>query len=207
MPILLNGNAPFGYRGSRHIEIFGARTQRHFDDGHRRGVVAIHTSPRAPTGFRMVVGGVWINTLQLEPLATRPLVGVVCDDNLRKTADQSDIVQDNRYVEMLHHVQPHATELMVDAEGTRYQAPQLPPIPEIEETPTEGATRPRARTASGDAADALAARVDATRRAFVASARSRCFMSNPPTRARWRGGPPSPTDFPGASSSSKRARF
>ncbi len=132
VPILLNGNAPFGYRGTRHIEIFGARLQEHFDDDGRRGVVAIHTSPRAPTGFRMVVGGVWVSTLPLEPLADRPLVGVVCDDNLRKTADQSDIVQDHRYVQMLHAVQPFATRLLVKAEGSRYRAPQLPPVPQIE---------------------------------------------------------------------------
>ncbi|MEN0061891.1 MAG: hypothetical protein AAGA48_07040 [Myxococcota bacterium] len=132
VPILLNGNAPFGYRGTRHIEIFGARLQEHFDDGKRRGVVAIHTSPQAPTGFRMVVGGVWISTLPLGPLAERPLVGVVCDDNLRKTADQSDIVQDHRYVEMLHAVQPVATQLMLKAEGSRYRPPALPPIPKVE---------------------------------------------------------------------------
>ncbi|MEO0606394.1 MAG: hypothetical protein AAF211_33510, partial [Myxococcota bacterium] len=132
VPILLNGSAPFGYRGTRHIEIFGARLQEHFDEEGRRGVVAIHTSPRAPTGFRMVVGGVWVSTLPLEPLATRPLVGVVCDDNLRKTADQSGIVQDHRYVRMLHGVQPYASTLLMKAEGSRYRPPQLPPIPEIE---------------------------------------------------------------------------
>ncbi len=125
VPILLNGGAPFGYRGSRHIEIFGARTQRHFDQDGRRGVVAIHSSARAPTGFRVVVGGVWISTLGMEEVATRPLVGVVCDDQLRKTADHSDIVQDFRYQQMLHGVQPHASALMREVEGARYQAPKL----------------------------------------------------------------------------------
>ncbi len=131
VPILLNGSAPFGYRGSRHIEIFGARLQEHFDESGRRGVVAIHSSPRAPTGFRMVVGGVWISTLPLETLASRPLVGVICDDDLRKTADQSDIVQDHRYVGMLHAVQPVATRLMRKQEGSSYRPPPLPPIPEV----------------------------------------------------------------------------
>ena len=46
VPILLNGRAPFGYRGTRHIEIFGARTQAHFDEEGRRGVVAMHSDPR-----------------------------------------------------------------------------------------------------------------------------------------------------------------
>ncbi len=129
VPILLNGAAPFGYRGSRHIEIFGARRQQPFDHGGRRGVIAVHTNPRAPTGFRMVVGGVWITTLPLDPLATTPLVGVVCDDNLRKTADHADIVLDHRYVRMLHAVQPHATTLMKLTEQGTYSPPRLPPVP------------------------------------------------------------------------------
>ncbi|MBX2802945.1 MAG: hypothetical protein KTR31_35005, partial [Myxococcales bacterium] len=141
VPILLNGSAPFGYRGSRHIEIFGARQQEHFDEEGRRGVVAIHTSPRAPRGFRMVVGGVWISTLALEPLADRALVGVICDDSLRKTADQSDIVQDHRYVHMLHAVQPVATKLMVSEEGPRYRAPSLPPMPELEPEASDAAPK------------------------------------------------------------------
>lgn len=98
VPILLNGGAPFGYRGSRHIEIFGADHQQHFDDGQRRGVVAITSNTRASVGFRIVVGGVWINTLSLEELSPHTLLGVICDDRLRKTADHADIVQDRRYV-------------------------------------------------------------------------------------------------------------
>ncbi len=141
MPILLNGLAPFGYRGSRHIEIFGAKHQEHFDEGARRGVVAIHSSPNAPTGFRMVVGGVWVSTLGLPNLATRPLVGVICDDQLRKTADQSDIVQDHRFVEMLHAVQPVATKLMRRAKGSRYRPPELPPIPRLEPASPDRAPR------------------------------------------------------------------
>lgn len=141
VPILLNGSAPFGYRGSRHIEIFGARLQEHFDEAGRRGVVAIHTSPRAPTGFRMVVGGVWISTLPLDQLASRPLVGVICDDELRKTADQSDIVQDHRYVEMLHAVQPVSTRLMRKQEGSSYRPPPLPPIPEVHQASKDEAPK------------------------------------------------------------------
>jgi len=140
VPILLNGGAPFGYRGSRHIEIFGARNQRHFDSDERRGVVAIHSSAHAATGFRLVVGGVWISTLALEEIATRKLVGVICDDRLRKTADHSDIVQDYRYQQMLHAVQPHATALMREIDGPRYKAPKLAPAEVPEETESEGAS-------------------------------------------------------------------
>ena len=141
VPILLNGTAPFGYRSSSHIEIFGARHQEHFDENGRRGVVAIHSSPNAPTGFRMVVGGVWISSLPLEELATQPLVGVLCDDRLRKTADQSNIVQDHRFIELLHAVQPVATGLMVKARGRNYAPPELPPIPEVAESTADQVPR------------------------------------------------------------------
>jgi hypothetical protein len=137
IPILLNGMAPFGYRGSRHIAVFGARAWEPFDHDGRRGVVAIHASPDGPRGFRMVVGGVWISTLPLEQMADVPLYGVICDDNLRKTADQSDIVQDRRFAEMLHAVQPVATRLMHRVRGPGYAPPVLAPLPppEAEQVP------------------------------------------------------------------------
>lgn len=132
VPILLNGVAPFGYRGSRHIAVFGAKAWEPFDQDGRRGVIALHASPDGPRGFRMVVGGVWISTLPLEQLASRPLYGVICDDSLRKTADQSDIVQDHKFIEMLHAVQPVATRLMYLQHGSHYRPPALPPIPKVE---------------------------------------------------------------------------
>ncbi|MBT3219756.1 MAG: hypothetical protein HN348_11740, partial [Proteobacteria bacterium] len=128
VPILLNNDAPFGYRSCRRLAVFGAKVQEHFDDGGRRGVVALHTNKKV-SGFRMVVGGVWISSLPLPELADRPLVGVVCDDSLRKTADQSDIVQDYRYLQMLHAVQPHATKLLHQIQDS-YAPPRLPPVKE-----------------------------------------------------------------------------
>ncbi|MEQ1507804.1 MAG: hypothetical protein ABMB14_36585, partial [Myxococcota bacterium] len=38
IPILVNGLAPFGYRGTRHITVFGAKAWEPFDAGGRRGV-------------------------------------------------------------------------------------------------------------------------------------------------------------------------
>ena len=128
VPILLNGRAPFGYRGTRHIEIFGARYQSHFDEDGRRGVVALHSDQRV-TGYRMVTGGVWISTLPLPELATQPLVGVICDDGLRKTADHSDIVQDWRFAKMLHAVQPYASSVMQKT-AKNYRPPRLPRVVE-----------------------------------------------------------------------------
>lgn len=137
VPILLNGRAPFGYRASRHIEVFGASTQHFFDDGDRRGVIALHDDVRAEQGFRIVVGGVWVTSLPLEDLADRPLVGVICDDHLRKTADHGDIVRDRRHAELLHAVQPHVTT-MIRAQHPRYAPPRLPPLPAAEPPPASG---------------------------------------------------------------------
>ncbi|MCA9567377.1 MAG: hypothetical protein KC656_06020, partial [Myxococcales bacterium] len=129
VPILLNGKAPFGFRATRNIEIFGARDQEPFDEGDRRGVVALHTSSKAPHGFRIVVGGVWITDLTLPEISEQRLVGVICDDNLRKTADQADIAQDPVYFpRMLHAVQPRATKLIKRAINAAYVPPQLPPL-------------------------------------------------------------------------------
>lgn len=142
VPILLNGNAPFGFRATRNIEIFGSRDQVQFDEGERRGVVAVHTSSKAPLGFRMVVGGVWIAQHRLEAVSDQPLVGVICDDGLRKTADQGDIVQDERYLRMLHAVQPHATTLIRRAVDASYVPPVLPAVAPEEEVDVEAPTGP-----------------------------------------------------------------
>ncbi len=141
VPIYLNGRAPFGYRPTRHIEIFGADRQVHFDHGHRRGVVATHLHSRAATGFRAVVGGVWITTLPLPELRAPALLGVLCDDDLRKTADHADIVQDRRYVELLHAVQPYATKLLQEDDDG--YAP--PPLPALDERPAAAAAEVEAR--------------------------------------------------------------
>lgn len=132
VPILLNGNAPFGFRATRNIEIFGSRDQVQFDEGERRGVVALHSSAKAPRGFRVVVGGVWITDLPLTEVSDKPLVGVICDDGLRKTADQADIVQDDRYVRLLHAVQPHATTLVRRTVDAGYVPPTLPAVATVE---------------------------------------------------------------------------
>jgi len=138
VPILLNGRAPFGYRASRHIEVFGADAQSFFDDGSRRGVVAVHSAQRAERGFRIVVGGVWVSSMELDDLSSLPLVGVVCDDHLRKTADHSDIVRDRRFTELLHGVQPHANELLRGLHPT-YVPPALPALPAVEARSAGGA--------------------------------------------------------------------
>ncbi len=157
VPILLNGRAPFGYRSSRDLRVFGADHVVKFDDGARRGVLAIPGRAQrtaryaAELGIRLVVGGVWVSTVDLTALGRVPdggdgvpLVGVLCDDGLRKTADQSDIVQDRRFVALLHAVQPHATELIRRTAGPGWKPPRLPDLPEEQPEDAEGPAGPMA---------------------------------------------------------------
>lgn len=139
VPILLNGRAPFGYRPSTQLHMFGTDDEQSFHQDGVRGVVAVPSAreraaqQRVPLGIRVVVGGVWITTIDLPVLGRAPgdvpLVGVVCDDRLRKTADQSDIVQDGAFVRMLHVAQPHATTLIRRSAGRGWSPPALPPPP------------------------------------------------------------------------------
>ena len=149
VPIILNGRAPFGYTSRKRVELFGEKNQLPFQTSSRRGVVAVpRKAPLKPKGFKMVLGGVWVSTLELPQLGTVDmrsrsgensevqLFGVICDDGLRKTADQSDVVQDARFTGMLHEVQPFCTALI---EQTTKRSHRPPPLPRVEsETEEDG---------------------------------------------------------------------
>ena len=140
VPILLNGRAPFGWKASRTLKWFGTAPHQGFDHGDRRGVVALPSGSgtKGHRGFELVVGGVRITQTELPELGTLPpaaggggpraLTGIVCDDRLRKTADQSDIVRDERFAQMLHAVQPVATGLLRTIAGGTYAPPVLPEL-------------------------------------------------------------------------------
>lgn len=122
VPILLNGNAPFGYRSSRDVQLFGVRKVVSLEDG-RRGALGLPEQGVQPQ-LRIVVGGVWITDRVVPELGSN-LVGVIADDRLRKTADMSDVVEDARWFDMLHSVQPQAVQLQRTVRPD-YQPPRLP---------------------------------------------------------------------------------
>ena len=110
-----------------------------FDEGERFGVIAAPPMSGLSRGFAMVVGGVWIASLDLPELGKipagagayrepTPLTGIIADDRLRKTADHSDIVREQRFAEMLRAVQPHATRLIRGITDRKYSPPKLPEI-------------------------------------------------------------------------------
>ena len=154
VPLILNGRAPFGYTSRKRVELFGWKHQLPFQTRTRRGVVAVpKRPPQRPRGFKIVLGGVWISTLQLPALGKVAvksrsaetvlveLFGVVCDDGLRKTADQSDIVQDARFNAMLHAVQPFCTALVEEVSGRPHRPPPLPRLEDEAEEEEKGPVR------------------------------------------------------------------
>lgn len=117
VPIHLNGTAPFGYRPSRKLAVFGVSRARWLDDGGRRALVAARASRASPRGLRLVVGGVWVTTARLTHLGGHEVSGVVCDDGLRKTADQADIVRDDRFRAMVAAVRPLLADVIGKGRG------------------------------------------------------------------------------------------
>jgi len=135
VPILLNGDAPFGFRAQRKLRLFGVRAQHHFEGDGRRGVLGVAPANMTPE-FRLIVGGVWVSSRRIDALG-HPLTGVICDNRLRKTADMSDVVQDERWVAMLHAVQPTGTTALKERNAD-YAAPRLPKLElpkEVEKKP------------------------------------------------------------------------
>lgn len=135
VPILLNGSAPFGYRSSRRLRLPVGDSQVPFDDGVRRGVLAFPVRAAEEEEVHIVVGGVWVTSAPAAELTGGPgLTGVICDDGLRKTADQSDIVRDRAWLAMRHAV--HAPMVQaVRARRRNFEPPRLPPVPR-DEAPT-----------------------------------------------------------------------
>lgn len=146
VPILLNGRAPFGYKPSTDIRMYGTGEYEVFSGAGRRGFVRAPVPGVASEGFQIVVGGVRVCTMELPQLGTvdehlgirLPMVssgllsGVICDDRLRKTADQADIVRDRRFIDMLAAVQGPATRLVQRVVKRGYEPPRLP-APEVDE--------------------------------------------------------------------------
>jgi hypothetical protein len=137
VPILLNGRAPFGWKASRRI-VYGPGAAS-FSEGGRRGSLQVPSQKsEGRRGIDLVVGGVRITTQPIPELGHHEphwssLMGVICDDDLRKTADQSGIVQDSAWGSMLGALQPFATRMIrkeIGSKGSRYRAPKLPQFSE-----------------------------------------------------------------------------
>jgi len=188
IPILLNGAAPFGHFPDRGLTLFSVRDQIIFDDGARRGVLGVPIGSDSHR-FRVVVGGVWVTTLELPELGSvanndweaqsfrEPFIGVLCDDELNKTADQSDVVRDARFGALLGVLRPIADALAarVSRRGT----------------PLSGRAAPRP-----DGVTLLGARGWMSREALAALPADEPLFRVDPSLTAWLSGPADPARFP-----------
>lgn len=139
VPILLDGRAPFGWKPRRRLEVSGLLFPEHVSVEGLEAVIGVLPESQRGEGFSVVVGGVEITRTDLPELGglppesrTRPdrpgVGGVIACDDLRKTADQSDIVRDDRYVRMLHAVRPAMVRSVQRHLRRRVAFPPLPPL-------------------------------------------------------------------------------
>jgi hypothetical protein len=139
VPILLDGRAPFGWKPRRRLEVAGLLHPEHVSVEGCEAVIGVLPEGQRGEGFSLVVGGVEITRTDLPELGGLPLEqrtrperpgvgGVIACDALRKTADQSDIVRDDRYVRMLHAVRPALVRSVQRHLRRRVAFPPLPPL-------------------------------------------------------------------------------
>jgi hypothetical protein len=107
VPIFVNGDGPLGW--DRHLPLSNPMSSREavFRGHGRDGWIG--RAPRRSTAsdarVKVVVGGVVVSRREIPQLGDG-IVGVIRDDQLAKTADMSDVVADDSWNRMLHHVQP-----------------------------------------------------------------------------------------------------
>lgn len=117
VPIILNGEALFGFSAQRMPAMLGYRRAVSFDEGDLYGTLALG-APNQPAEFDLLMWGVMVQSKAHQLVADASVSGIVCFDRLRKTADHSGIVDDERMAEMWARLQPYAHQL-VHGEGTR----------------------------------------------------------------------------------------
>ena len=117
VPILFNQDPVFGYSSQRTPKsLFGFHKTVSFDEGDLYGTIGI-ARRHSGSVFRLLTHGVWIESTRHEfpgkgdsPVTN--LGGVVTFDRLRKTADHSAIVEDERYQEMWLRLRPYVNKLV-----------------------------------------------------------------------------------------------
>ncbi len=157
VPILFNHEPVFGYSRQRTPKsLFGFTRTLSFDEGDFYGAIGI-ARRRSGAVFRLLTHGVWIESMRHNFGARRieNVGGVIAFDGLRKTADHSSIVEDERLHEMWLRLLPHVERLLRGDDGDdlstgydvrtmaniRLETPQL--IELLRTSPTVVAVAPR----------------------------------------------------------------
>jgi hypothetical protein len=111
VPIILNGDALFGFSAQRTPGMVGYRRALAFDEGDLYGTIALGV-PEKPGSFDLLTWGVMVHSREHTLLPGVSISGIVCFDRLRKTADHSGIVDDERMAEMWARLLPYAQQLV-----------------------------------------------------------------------------------------------
>ncbi len=115
VPIILNHQPLFGFSAQRTPALLGYRDALAFDEGDLYGTLGLGREGGV-SEFDLLMWGVHVQSKEHDLVPGRSVCGVVCFDRLRKTADHSGIVEDDRLEELWARLLPYAEQL---AHGTR----------------------------------------------------------------------------------------
>jgi len=117
VPIILNHDALFGFSAQRTPGMLGYRRALSFDEGDLYGTLALGNI-KQPSEFDLLMWGVLVQSKAHALLPNASISGIVCFDRLRKTADHSGIVDDERMAEMWARLLPYAHQLVHGRDST-----------------------------------------------------------------------------------------
>lgn len=128
IPIIVNGTPLFGFSTQRTPALFGYGSVVSFDEGDLYGTIG--KDPTFPNpSFRLLTAGVAITSKKHDLVPGHAMGGIVCFDRLRKTADHSGIVEDERLEELWLRLQPYARQLITGSKTRGYEASHLDGTP------------------------------------------------------------------------------
>ncbi len=116
IPLLVNGNAIFGYTSVRSPDLVGYRSRLKFDEGDLYGTLGLATTA-ASRNVKLLTWGVWVSSDRAPWEGLPPIGGVVGYDRLRKTADHANVVRDDVYASLWARLEPYARQLAEGATG------------------------------------------------------------------------------------------
>jgi hypothetical protein len=133
IPLCLNGNIVTGMGGKRSLRIagFGYKHGVMIDEGDFYGGLVFDVNyPKRTAEIKILTGGVWITSIGFPELPTG-IVGMVNFDWLRKTANQYEIVRDERLGALVERLKPYVDRIQVklgksDKERLRFLCHRAP---------------------------------------------------------------------------------
>jgi len=115
IPLCLNGNIITGMAGKRGLRIagFGYKHGVMIDEGDFYGGLVFDVNyPKKTAEIKILTNGVWITSIGFPELPTG-IVGMVNFDWLRKTANQYEVVRDERLGALVERLKPYVDHIQM----------------------------------------------------------------------------------------------